>query len=328
MQVKHIIADGKSSRGYGNCNDGDFYRGLTDAVRLLANKSSWDVMMGRMTICATEGYLTLPREVEKIMGATINGTAAWPRDLWFRHHINGPGNLGCGNGFNEFYDEVGKTPIFRCIQGPTVLFAIPESAEDNGKELLIYGYDRFDSELFHTDTDGNVVNGMRVPINTSEITNYPDARVIKKVTHVFKPETKGVVRLWGYVDPFDISTVADLYGYYYADETQPTYRQYRFPKCSTVDITFRRKNLEFKSLEDWIPFDNRLALLQSLKAVREYDSGNSAKGVEYELLATRMLIEEEKAYKQYSGTGPQVRNFSAQTNERLRGGYRNGRGRR
>lgn len=327
MRVKDIIAEAKSSRGYGGCSDPEILAALSDAVRLLANKSAWDAYMGFMSVCAPDGYLALPREVEKVMGATINGSAAWPRDRWFIHHINGPGANSCIDGFNKFFDEVGTTPIFRCVRTPSVLFAIPESANDNGKEMLVYGYDINDAELFHVE-DGEAVKGMRVPINTSGSTSYPDAAIVKKITHVFKPETEGIVRLWGYEDNFGPDTEPDLYGYYYPDEKEPRYRQYRFPKSALVDITYRRKNLEFRSQEDWIPFDNRLAILQALKAVREYGQGQTAKGESYEDTATRLLLEEEKAIKQQTTIGPQIRNFSAFKNESLRGGRCGYRGRR
>lgn len=319
MLVSDIWTDLKSSRGIGNCVDSEVYSILTDSVRMLANKSQWDCMIGRMTICASDGYIVLPREVEVILGATIDGIPAFPRDKWFEHHINGPGHYTQINGFRNFYDEQDRTPIFRCIDEPSIFFAVGENSADNGKIMLVYGYDITDRELYHIDADGNEVAGIRIPISDGTTSQYIDQAIVKKITRVVKPKTAGAVRLWGYPNCADSTTEPTLYGFYYPDQTEPLLRKYRFPKATTVTIHYRRAHLVYNSQNDWIPFENKLAVLQAAKAVREYGKGEFEKGAVYEQNATRLLVEEEGAQKQKSGIGPQIQDFSSFNAERLRG---------
>jgi hypothetical protein len=318
MIVSDIWNDAKSTRGFGNCDDATLYAAISESVRILANRvPDWDWTIGRAAFCAFDGYITLPREVETVLAANINGFPAWPRDKWFIHHLNGPGCYSKINAFHEFYDEVGQVSTFRDMPWPGYLIGVPESVADEGKLMLVYGYDVNDKELYHTDGDGNVVKGIRVPITLAAIPVFPDPVVVKSITRVVKGDTVGGVRLWAQ-DYNGIEPVT-LLGYYYPDEREPQYKRMRFPKESEVYITFRRKTLDVKTQADWIPFESKVALLMMLNSLRRMYQGNLQEAQLFEEKAVTLLREEELAKKVRGSTGPQIRNFSSNNNERLRG---------
>lgn len=318
MLVKDIWADAKSSRGFGNCDPATLYSAISDSVRVLANKvREWDWMIGTMTICAEDGYLTLPRDVETPLAINVDGSPAWSRDKWFVHHINGP---GCGtmiDCFNKFWDEVEDVCTFRQPPNGTYLLGVPEEASDEGKQMLVYGYDIMDKELYHTDGGGKIVKGVRVPITAAAIPAFIDTVIIKKVTRVVKGETDGGVHLWA-VDPMGAEESV-LIGYYYPDEVEPKYRQIRVKAGGEVMMTYRRKTMDVKTQNDWIPFESKLALLLMLQSLRKVYSGDLGGGQAFEEKAVDLLRNEEMSKKVRTSIGPQVRNFSSNNNERLRG---------
>ena len=320
MLIADIWNDAKSSRGYGICKSDELYAAITEAVATLSNKGSWDWMVGHMTLCAHDGYVTMPREVEKILAANADGYPTWARDKWFQHHVNGPGNYTQIDAYKAFHDEVGIVSTFKCVPEPAVLLGVPESSDDNGKALLVYGYDWLDKQLHHIDpSTGKQTLGIRVPISTEDVPGHLDDIVVKKIDRVVKPETVSSVSLWAFPQCGGDGVEPTLIGFYYPDETKPEYRRYRFPKGSCVDIKYRRKNLTFKTQNDFIPFDSKTALMLMLKAIRAWSNGEIEEGNIFEAKAIDLLTAEETAKKAKNSIGPQVRNFSTNTNERLRG---------
>jgi hypothetical protein len=321
MLVSEIWSAAKSSRGYGTCTDSKLYEAITEAVAILSNESDWDWMIGHMTLCAFDGYIVLPREVEKIMGANVNGYPTWARDKWYVHHINGMGEYSRIDGYLSFHDEVGNVPVFRCPPSPSILVGIPEDSADEGGEMIVQGYDLVDRELHHIDpTTGKQVKGIRVPISSSDVPGHKDDVVVKKIDRVIKPQTTGMVALWAFDSCTDGTDDPVMLGNYYPDEVEPRYRKYRFPQESCLNIHYRRKNLTFQSQNDFIPFDNTTALLLMLKAVRFYHDTNLGAGQPLEDKAIDILQAAEKAKKARDDIGPQVMDFSSYNNERLRNG--------
>ena len=114
-----------------------------------------------------------------------------------------------------------------------------------------------------------------------------------------------------------------MLGYYYPDEAEPRYRRLRFPNESKVLLTYRRKNLTIQAENDFIPFDSKLALLMALRSLRYMYDGNLAQSQAFEEKAIDLLRNEENAKRVMTSVGPQVRNYSSNNNERLRGSWRN-----
>jgi hypothetical protein len=322
MLVSEVWSAAKSSRGYGSCSNDKLYDAITEAVTILSDKGDWDWMVGHMTLCAFDGYIVLPREVEKIMGANVNGYPTWARDKWYVHHINGIGEYSRIDAFMNFHDECGEVSTFRAVPEPSFLLGVPEDESDNGQEMIVQGYDWTDRELHHIDpTSGKQVKGIRVPISTAAVPGHKDDIVVKTVTRVIKPQTAGMVALWAVPQCWtDGTSEATMIGNYYPDEVAPRYRKYRFPKESCLNIHYRRKNLRFQSQNDFIPFDNVTALLLMLKAVRHYHEANIGNGQPLEDKAVDLLRSAEAAKKARDDIGPQIMDFSSDNSERLRSG--------
>jgi len=319
MLVGDILQDAKSSKGYGSCESVALYAAITDSVRMLANRvREWDWTLASAKFRAFDGYLVLPREVETPIAANVNGVAAWPRDRWFVHHINGP---GCYSGeSNKYWTEVDTVSTFKQMPWEGSLTVVPEDISDVGKAMLIYGYDWEDRELQHKDEDGNWVKGMSLIMSQDSPSSFPIPTLVKSITKVIKDETNGEVSLWAY----DISPLArpiEKIGLYYPDEIEPTYRRLKFPKDSEVMLTYRRKSTNYTNAKDWIPFESKTALLLALKSIRFMYDGDLARAQVFEDKAVDLLRNEEMSKKVRTSVGPQVRNYSSHNNERLRGGY-------
>jgi hypothetical protein len=273
----------------GNSNDATIFRRITEAVELLANKGDWDPLVGVVDICTSGKLVTLPREVETILGLSMCGTPAVGRDQVYQFHLNGPGMLGSRLAWE--WSDAGESPIYREIDCPTKVIAFATAPEDANAELWLYGYDP--AQNWIRTKEGNVWHdGYRVPVLTGFQALPADAPTFARVTAARKAKTAGPIRL----SSFDDSTQTGLLlGVFQANETQPLYRRIELStRVEWVRILFRRRTFSIESKYDYIPLHNPAAVTMMLRAMKAYDSpGGLPEAEGFEATALRWLKEEQ-----------------------------------
>jgi hypothetical protein len=281
----------------GSARDDVSYLRLTHAVELLANKGDWDPMIGFVDICTEGGTIvTLPREVETILGLNLGKTPALGRDRLYTFHLNGPGD-DCPLEDNSWQD-LGDAPTYRELACPAKLVAMPTLEVDDGAELWVYGFD-INYQVVRTEiSPGVFVDGYQVPVIFDHPVPASDAPVFRRITRVRKALTKGSIRL----SSIDNSTgTGTLIGIFEHDETEPIYRRIKLSReTDWVRICYRRRTYKISSQESMIPLHNAQAIIMMLRALKYYDDPpDFATATSCEATALRWLEEE-----QYTRTPP------------------------
>jgi len=302
MFVKEILPD--LPQAIGNCTNDYSFRRLTDAVRLLTNKEMVDSQIGEIAVCVCGGFVTLPPEVQTPMGITVDGVPAIIRDEWFVYHINGPGDTGYTP--FSFTDVLGRNyPTIRDPAGPVKLAATIRAASDSNKQLRIFGYDAEGTRIMTTGPDGPE-DGFLVPTVFGRTLVNSDVPAIAKIERVYKDTTDDMVDLLA-IDPAT-NEATSLLGRYRPYENTPSYVRIRVPNQEVVRVKFKRHVFEIHDQYDWLPVENRQALIHAVRSVKfrldgKYDNGNQA-----EELAVRLMREDTNSNRPAGIHPPQVIN--------------------
>ena len=303
MLVSEVIDDIKDT--FGMCANEALYRRLTDAVRMLSNKGGkyWDGLLGYMTVSVDSdtNTITLPRDVLTPLEVNFDDYPTFGRDRWFEFHLNGPGG-GAALKYDKAWDDKGFYPTFRTFTTPSQITAIPDGTE-TGKTITIIGYDTDDREVSET-------------IDINFATPAVTTQVFASVTRVLKDSTDNPVKLYTYVG----GSVNTLIGWYYPDEKEPQYRRIRVSARENVTMLYRRKTLDLTNENDYIPLQNRLAVVQACRAVKYRYENMLQEALIAEQDALNLLEEEQGARNIETPVGPQILNLSSYNEERLHEG--------
>jgi len=303
MFVKDILPDLPAA--IGQCTNEYAYRRLTDAVNLLTNKSLINSQVGEITVCVCGNFVTLPPEVQTVVGMTVDGVPTIIRDQWFTYHINGTGDTGYTP--FPFSDVLGNDfPTIREPDKPLKLAARILSAADQNKVLRVFGWAENGDRIMTQGPEGNMEDGFLVPMIYGQIRTNSDVLPIAKIERVLKDKTQDQVELFG-VDP-DTDIATTLLGRYRPNETLPAYTRIRTPQTQAVRIKYKRRVFEVEDQYDWIPVNNREALIHAIRAVKYRIDGRYDDALSAEMTASRLVLEETNALRPAGIKPPQVIN--------------------
>jgi len=290
----------------GVCDDTKLFSWLGDSVSLIANKADLEGWKGYLDIC-TRGCascdgatqcnnpagcgrrcIALPREVETVIGVNIGGQPVLGYGQLFSFHLNGPGD--CRTVCEWKWQDAGNFHCtYRDLLHPSKLVTYLQTAEDNGAQVIVYGYDDDGNVLRRQDTNGAWINGYQVPTIYGVAVPDTDAPVVARITGLFKQPTAGSVRLSTIDDSGSTGTLLTVME---PDETLPQYRRIQLNRsCNWVRIAFRRANPTFTSRYDHVPLKSRLALLVALQGRKHYSDNQIAEAHSYEADAARLELE-------------------------------------
>lgn len=294
----------------GACDEDRLLRWLSDAVALVANKADLDGLRGYLDICthgcscgtvgACSGGSTcnspagcgrkcvsLPREVETVIGINIGGQPVLFRGELFKFHLNGPGD--CRTVCEWAANDLGHNfCTMRDIITPAKVVAYLETEEDSGKKLIVYGYD-VNGATLKRQVNGAWVPGYQVPTIFGAAIPDDTAPVIARITNVFKDKTVGNIRL-ATVD--SSGTTGINLAIYEPDEQTPNYTRIQLNRsCNWVRIAYLKTNPTFHSRYDHVPLRSPRAVLLALQAIKHYSEKMYADAHLVEADAARLEIE-------------------------------------
>ena len=291
----------------GACDDVKLFRWLGDSVTLISNKGDFEGWKGYLDIC-THGCscngtsvcnnpagcgrkcLSLPREVEMVIGVNIGGQPVLGRDQLFSFHLNGPGDCKtiCEWAWN---DQGGFHPTYKDLIHPAKLVAYLQTPEDNGKLLVVYGYDQFGNVLRRQE-NGIWKNGYRVPTIFGVAVPDDEAPLIARITGITKDRSVGSMRL---STTDDSGATGQLLSILEPDETLPQYRRIQLNRsCSWVRLAYRKINPIFFSRADHIPLSSRVGFLLAVQARKMYSELQIPEAHSYEADAARLELEAQQ----------------------------------
>ena len=247
---------------------------INEAQRRLLESGKWKGTYGKFTICATNGCITWPRQIETIETVAVNKQPGTVRNSWFEFQESGYGLMTNKDDIGVQILDRGESPIYKSLSGvgkPIRVYSFV--AADTGKEITIKGYDTNNNWVRkEIGTTGTYQDGETVKLDTSGAGYEDTATSFKSITSVSKDVTQANVRLYEVTDA-NTPTLVDIANYE-PSETLPSYRQSLIPslagsgKCDngtdkTVPVTVIAK-LRFIDAVD----DNDILLVSDLYAIK------------------------------------------------------------
>lgn len=273
----------------GACDDEMLFKWSGDVVSMIANKADFEGFKGWLDICTTgQGTcITLPREVEAVLGVNIGGRPALGFDQLFNFHLNGPGdcNVSCDW---SWQDQGAWHSTYRDLVTPAKLVAYLQTADDNNKEFIVYGYDT-NGNVLRRQVNGQWFNGYQVPTIYGVAVPDTTAPTIARITGIFKEASVGSIRLSTIDNGGDSGT---LLGVYEPDQTLPQFRRIKINRASSwVRVAYQKLNPTFSSRYDHVPLRSRLAFLLGMQARKRYKDTDIASAHAFEADAARLELE-------------------------------------
>jgi hypothetical protein len=307
FRVDDIFDEGKKI--IGTCDDTKFFRWCGDVVSMISSKGDFEGWKGWLDIC-TRGCghcdggrphehrhcgnrcITLPREVETVLAVNIQGHPSLGFGTLFNFHLNGPGDRPGRTACEWSWQDGGDWhATYRDLITPAKLVAYLQNSADNGKALIVYGFDDR-GQVLRREENGVWMNGYRVPTIFGVAMPDSGAPTIARITGVFKDSTVGSVRL-STVD--DSGTTGVLLAVYEPDETLPQYRRITINRsCQWVRVAYRKTNPTFSSRFDHIPLRSRVGFLLGMQARKHYSDQQVADAHSFEADAVRLELEAQQ----------------------------------
>lgn len=290
----------------GQCDDLKFFRWCGDVVKMISSKIDLEGFKGYLDICTSGCHcdgksscsrgqhcgkrcVTLPREVETVIGVNIAGQPALGFAQLFAFHLNGPGD--CRNSCEWSWQDMGAFySTYRELITPAQLVVHLQTPEDNGKTFIVYGYDSHGNKL-RREVCGQWMDGLQIPMIYGVAIPDATAPFVARITGMFKDETVGSVRL-ATTDSNGQSGVN--LGVYEPDERVPQYRRITLNRsCSWVRIAYTKSSPFFRSRFDHIPMGSRMAFLLGMQARKMYAALQLDQAHAFEADAARLELESQ-----------------------------------
>lgn len=276
--MRRTLADLRASRipnRLGVCaTDPRVLQWANSAMERLITLGHWWGTCQRMLICATDGCITMPREVATLEAVAICNRPVPIHDFWFEFLENGGGIRTTNSCWREA-NYRGRFPTFNSIIGLNKkLNFVCDVPDDIGKQVLALGYDQ-NLNWIRTQQNGVWSDGELIAYAQGAGTN--SVNLFSSVTDLQIPATMAG-QSWLY--EYDTTALTQrLIGHYQAGETRPAYGRYFFPSinssvaaqspCGTIPIEAMAK-LEFIPLvndTDYLIIGNLPALEEMMVAL-------------------------------------------------------------
>jgi hypothetical protein len=295
----------------GNVGQFKVFDATTTALEALCAKGHYDGLTGYVDIVVSGyRYVTLPRFVDAPVAISINGRPAYMRNKWAEFHLNGPGsdeyggqwmagmNFGSWYGFGgsgrwgqiHAWDSVGQVVTINPINAVSQLVAIPDSINDDGKTMRIYGYDQNGKRIIGADG----ADGFTLVVDHNKLIPDIDSdQQIARIERITRQATSNFVHLYAY--DAQQQTTSVLLGYYYPDETEPQYFRIKLPiDAKWVRMRYRKRTYKITSVWQPLHLYSRLSIITMVRSLKALETDAAGAQV-IEDKAMKFLDEDQKA---------------------------------
>jgi hypothetical protein len=266
---------------------------INEACERFFVSGRWKGMIVEVDLDASQGYITLPRRCEAILGVTMDKAPRTPFSRWYSFVPGGPGQVTSSGhcGPDLILDAGDHHPVFR--DPPYDVFRlrvkVPSVLDRNaGDYVVLKGADADGNSVFAADGSEGLLLNLTTDSNTS--TQY-----FSSVTGVLKPLTNGYLSLWA----VNANGEETQIGEYEPGETNIGYRRYTIVRANSaqspvVRALCKRRFVPVTSENDDIIPDNMGALKLGLISLKYEDTNDLERATEYFQTALSLLNAELK----------------------------------
>lgn len=202
---------------------------INEAQRRLIESGKWKGTYGKFTLCATNGCIAWPRQIETIETVAVCSNPGTVRNGWFEFVESGYGLMSNKDNIGYQLLDRGESPTHSDLSGAGKQLRVYAFLEaDAGKTITIQGYDS-NNNWVRTLKSGSGATAVYQDGEVVTLVNgYVDTTTsFKSVTNVLKDTTQGNVQVYEITDAAT-PTLVDI-ATYQPDETLPSYRRSMIP---------------------------------------------------------------------------------------------------
>jgi hypothetical protein len=249
--------------------------------------------------------VTLPGDLERIMGIAVNGHPVQMRSPWFEFVQDGPGQVNDFSGAEMVLDR-GESCTFRDIPPDSgqyflqVKGRIDERISGVRPKIRVLGYDEF-GDWVRTEDVAEPFDGIDIEIDGDSTEKVIETSFAwSRIEAVIKPLTKSYVQLW----VRSVAAGTFMISSYAPRETVPTYRRYFLPSISPrsaiasgIVMRVRRRFFPVISDNDFLPITNLVALETMMQATQSRENKDADAYMKFRGLALNLMGDEATAYR-------------------------------
>lgn len=286
-----FIADRTFVQATGVCDADDRLALTNKAQRMMNDMGEYWGTRAEIRFCVSEGCITTPREVKKVLAVDICNTVKRPVNGWYEYGEYGWGKRPChACAPVRDIELTGTWPGYSDITGSNKTIRLyPAHASDAGKHVILQGYDA-NNLWIRSQVSGVWIDGEQV---TLAVPYVDSTNTFKTLTSVIKDATNADVAVYEY------DTVEDTeraIARWQPSETTPAYRRYNIDPwdnigCAcccpedddgyrTVTALVKLEYIPVAVANDWLLLPNvdaTAAMCQSILASQRGDQLNAEK---------------------------------------------------
>lgn len=254
----------------------------------------------KVRLMASQGYLTLPPEVEVPLKVKIEGHVAEVWSKWCSFHSKIDDMARCDPAEALIIEDGTQSPLAYALPpGGSIVGVMAHCTEDEDASIIVQGKDTTGRPVYMP-FDGQQLPGERLLLKKNNI-RYGKVK-FSEITGVVKPKTRGYVTLFA-VNPSGVQQqfLAD----WAPSETRPMYKRYRLtdkslPRIVQVSMLCRIRLKDTYDDEDVTIFDSTVAIKLAAQRLNAEDK-NDLQTAGYKKGAVEDILEKEAGYKKISG---------------------------
>lgn len=318
------LAQAKASRIWkstGVCpDDANFLDTLNEAQERLLSRGRWWGTIYKATGTAINGAIVWPRDAGAIEGLIIVNSSLWIKNQWwnFIEPVFGGCSACCAGNCGDHLElrDDGFSPFSIEFTGNPFIRLYPTSTSDEGKKVLLQGYDK-NGVWVRNDDDGIWHDGEYVELDTPFGVSTTEWDSIPSVQKAVTDE-RVIVKSWN-------GTTETLLATWAHNETVPRYRKSIIPALEHHDSEALSAIIKAKFVpaavdEDWLVIGNIPALKTMCMSIRKEEQELIKESI---ILEKRAIAELNHELRTNSGdvTHTAVK-IDAGENRRVFGGFR------
>lgn len=256
----------------------------------------------KFTLCAQNGYITLPKELETPLKIKIGNAIGSVWNRWFEYHSGNDLHNGC-IAEKALLEEPNRYPTVydlpSCGGYPAVIGTCQEAPDAH---VVVKGKDLTGREIYSVHKGEKVV-GVYLTIEKGKL--HKSEIKFGQISEVSKTKTNGYTTL---ISLDDSCLVRKFLSDYEPYETAPSYRRAKLiltpcPEICFVSILGRIKLKDHYADDDLIPFDNILLLNVAGQTVNSMFNSDVQVAIAKDNYVEK-LIEKEGNYKKVNNGQP------------------------